>query len=61
MLLSAQGRGIGTALLESCQEPLSPLQPVDIQAQRQRFYERHGCSANQEMQPDALYELSSDR
>jgi hypothetical protein len=28
MLLSAQGRGIGTALLESCQEPLSPLQPV---------------------------------
>ena len=36
MLLSAQGRGIGTALLESCQEPLSPLQPVDIQAQRQR-------------------------
>jgi len=65
VLPSAQGRGIGTALLDIAKSTFSPLELWTFQrnTQARRFYETRGFvlimetdgSGNEEKEPDALY------
>ncbi len=68
VLPSAQGHGVGTALLDTAKSAFSPLQLWTFQrnTQARRFYETRGFvliretdrSRNEEKEPDALYRWS---
>lgn len=71
ILPSAQGRGIGTALLDIAKSrfPRVSLWTFQRNSNARRFYERHGFalvretdgSGNEEKEPDVLYAWSADR
>jgi GNAT superfamily N-acetyltransferase len=71
VLPSAQGRGVGTALLQVAKSrwPRLSLWTFQRNANARRFYEKHGFtrvretdgSGNEEMEPDVLYAWRAEK